>query len=350
MSDDDQQTEAGPVTKVARDLTEILTLYAELRDQAEAKANATVDGTGLPGGLSMVALGNVANQEAWANQHQATERHRLGVKGYDRAYTSVEDEDPDEAWSAFQLLEFWSEQWRAEHGAEYGQRPTIASEANFIRHSLNWAWDHEPHWDDFAADMRQARVRLEGVLYAGNRVALSRVECDRCEPAKATEDDDSEHSPRLVHSLGAADDGSEDRWKCPACKQRFDHEGMLRAQASQLRRESAAKYVNQGDAIGTLKAQGRSERTIRKWLTPLTPRDQCEECGEDWAHQEYPACPSMVTGQECGGLLDVIWRGDREAIVDGYCTVGSRKVWVWWPDLWRKHLSTQTRQRTESCA
>jgi hypothetical protein len=286
--------QAHPTVKVARDLTEILTLYAELRDQAVAKADAKVDGMGLPGGLSMVALGHVANQEAWENQHQATERHRAGVEGYDRAYTSVEDEDPDDAWSAFQLLEFWSEQWRAEHGAEYGQRPTIASEAAFIRWALDWAWQNEIHWVDFAADMRRARLRLESALYAGVRAERTRIVCDRCE----------EKPPRLIRIYGEAKDGSEDRWKCPACKHRFDADALRAAHARQLRSDGAEKWVHQADAIGTLKAQGRPERTIRQWLA--------------------------------------------EGEGSGYCDPVTHEVWIWWPDLWRKHLATPTRKRDKS--
>lgn len=330
MSEQEPEVQAGPVVKVARDLTEILAMTAALDDQAEHKANARIDGTGLPGGLAMVALAHVANLEAWEAQYEAWEH-------FGRPRDHVEDED--DAWEPpLQTLCFWSEQWRAQHGAEYDMRPTVASEAAFIRWALDWAWDNEPHWDDFANDVRKARVRMENVLYAGKRPERTRIVCDQCEEA-----------PQLLKLPGIAEDGSDDRWKCPGCKHKFDQDGLRRAHGRQLRHEAAARFVDQGDAIATLRAQGRPERTVRKWLAPLSPLDECEECDERWPHQEFPACPRKdARGNECGGLLRTVWRGDREALVEGYCELGTRKRFVWWPDLWRRHLSTPTRNREES--
>lgn len=328
MTDDDEETQAEPVVKVARDLTEILDLYARLPAQALNHADAHL----MPGGHAMVALGNVANIEAWENLQQATER-------YGRAYTSVEDEDPDEAWSTYQLLEFWSEDWRRIHGAEYDAeefKRTVATEAKFLRTVLGWAWDNEPRWDDFAGDIRRARVKLEDVVHAGKRADRVRVQCDRCESG-----------PRLLRILGKTE--ATDRWKCPRCKHRFTRDEMHRAHARQLQHEGAAKYVDHADAIGTLRVLGRAERTIRKWLAPLSPKHQCEECGETWPHQEYPACPKKDRrGEDCGGLLATVWVGDRDAVLSGYCDVATRKVRVWWPDLWTRHLTTQTRRRDAS--
>src|SRR5689334_20534393 len=132
MSDD-------PLVKVSRDLREILAMHERLIVEAISKGDHKL----MPGGPAMVAMGPVANLEAWGWMQDATER--LG-----RAYTSEPDEDPDDAWSAYQLLEFWSEQWRRELGAEYeGYRTTIATEAGFLRSVLEWAWNNEPAWDDF---------------------------------------------------------------------------------------------------------------------------------------------------------------------------------------------------------
>lgn len=277
------ETPAHPTVRVARDLTAILDLYARLESQAEHEASHAL----MPGGQAMVALGNVANLEAWENRQQASERYRA-------AYTSVEDEEPDESWSAYQLIEFWSESWRRERDAEYdGQRPTIASETGFLRWSLEWAWHNEIAWDDFAADMNRARVKLEDIVHAGNRVELSRIVCPDCES-----------KPRLTVLRGTADDGSDDRWKCHVCKQRLDNDGVRRAHAKMLRSEGAERWVHQVDAIATLRAQGRPERTVRAWLA--------------------------------------------EGEGNGYCDPVTHEVWVWWPDLWRKHLATPLRKRTAS--
>jgi hypothetical protein len=279
----DDLIEPSAITKVARDLTEILQLHDALLTQAVHSANALVDNHSLPGGRAMIELANVANVEAWTNHQIATER-------YGRAYTSAEDEDPDDAWPAFQLIEFWSEQWRAEHGAEYGQRTTIASEANFLRYSLNWAWDHEPHFDEFAADIRRARVRLEDIVYAGSRPQRTRIVCNKCEAA-----------PRLLILHGVEDDLSDDRWKCPACKNFFDVGALREAHAAMLKSQGAERWLHQRDAIDLLKSQDRPERTVRQWLT--------------------------------------------DGVGDAYCDPVTHEVWVWWPALWSKHLATPRRNR-----
>lgn len=275
------EPEVPEVVKVARDLREILNLH----DALLAQAIAAGDNADIPGGAAMVALGNVANVEAWENQQQATER-------YGRAYTSVADEDPDEAWSAYQLIEFWSESWRAQHGDDYDMRRTIGTEANYVRQRLEWAWENEPHWRDFAADINRARVRLEDIVHAGKRVERTRIVCDRCEEA-----------PRLIRIYGQAESGAEDRWKCPGCKVRFDADDIHRAHARMLHSAGAERWINQTDAIGTLKAQGRSERTVRSWLA--------------------------------------------DGVGAGFCDPIDHSVWVWWPELWRKHLATPTRQRRD---
>lgn len=325
-SSDGPEIEAEPVTKVARDLTEILRLYDALLTEAVHSANASLDNHSLPGGRAMVELGNVANVEAWNNHQDATERHQ-------RAYTSIEDEDPDDAWPAFQTLGFWSEQWRAEHGAEYGMRPTIASEANYLRHSLNWAWDNEVHFDDFAADVRRARLKLEDIVYDGKRVERTRVVCDKCD------------DPRRLIKLHAMYDptGIFDSYKCPGCKAKFDQDDFDRAYAKMLRSGGAEIYVPLVEAVATLNTQGRGVRTVRRWLSPLQPRDKCMECGSEWPAQEFNTCPvEDGEGQKCGGFFTQTWRGDRDAIVgQGYCDVATHRVMVYWPDLWTKHLATR---------
>lgn len=276
-------TSVHPTVPVARDLSEIIDLYARLASQAENEASHSL----MPGGQAMVALGGVANLEAWENRHQATERYRT-------AYTSVEDEDPDEAWSPFQLIEFWSERWRREHQAEYeGLRPTIASEASFVRWALDWAWRREPQWPRFVSDIRLARVRLENIVHAGKRVELSRIVCPDCES-----------DPRLIVLRGSADDGSDDVLKCHVCRLRLTPEAAKKAHAKMLRSEGAERWVHQADAIATLRSMGRPERTVRAWL------------------------------------------GEGEG--SAYCDPETHEVWVWWPDLWRRHLATPTRQRSAS--
>lgn len=317
---------AHPIAKVDRDLREIINLHATLLTEAIHSANAQIDNHSLPGGRAMVELGSIANLEAWTNQQGATER-------YERAYTSAEDEDPDEAWPVSQLIEFWSEQWRVEHDAEYGQRTNIHSEASFLRNCLEWAWDNEPRFDNFAADIRRARLNLEDIVYAGQRVDRTRVVCNKCD------------EPRRLIRLEALYDPTGDliTYKCPACKERFSEDDFQRAYADMLKSDGAKLHVPLVEAIATLKAQGRGVRTVRRWLSPLQAKDRCTECDETWVAGEFNVCPSVNSdGEECGGFFVDDWAGDRDAILGrGYCEVGTHRVMVYWPDLWTKHLETR---------
>lgn len=331
MSEMTEEVQADPVTKVARNLTAILELSANLEAQAIEKANDRL----MPGGLAMVALAPVANLDEWAEQLEAAEhRHQANPDRW--KFPVIEDEDDWEP--PLQTLRFWSEAWRTHHGMTYGTVITLDSEANFIRWALGWAWDHEEHWDDFAADVAKTRSRLENVLNAGTRPERSRVVCDR---------DHCDTHPRLikVHSHGSVDD---DHHKCPSCKSRFNADEFKRAHAKQLRSAGAEKYVALPDAIGTLKAQGRALPTIRKWLRPPLEHDAdiCQECHLAWEPDEYPCCPAETEdGDECGGLLEPIYSGDANAVIESYCELETHKTWVWWPDLWRLHCATPTRRR-----
>ncbi|MFJ9313786.1 hypothetical protein ACIRN4_06295 [Pimelobacter simplex] len=273
-------------TKVARDLTEIAKLHERLLAQAIQRSGATIDGTSLPGGDAMVALAHVADPEANQRRVGLAEEHHIANclrTDHTRCWTGSEDEDADHE-PALQSLLFWSEQWRAEKGYPLeGRRPTVASEANLIRSLLDWAWDNLIEWDDFARDIRQARVRLEDLLYAGARQERTRITCNRCDTA-----------PRLLHLYGPETDGSGDRWKCPACKVRLDADGVRDAHAAMLRSEGAEKWIPHADAIGILKALGRSENTVRSWL--------------------------------------------RRCQAESYCDPITHAVYVWWPSLWRLHL------------
>lgn len=284
-----------PIVKTARDLTEITRLRERLLAQAIQKATATTDGTSLPGGDAMVALAHVADPETNARRVALAEERHLATcmrTDHTKCWTGSEDEDDTEP--VLQTLRFWSEQWREQHGLPLeGRRPTIATEANIIRGLLDWAWDNLTNWDAFAKDIRSARVRLEDLLYAGARQELTRIVCNQCKPDTKTSD-----KPRLLRLYGPETDGSGDRWKCPACKTRLDADGVQAAHAAMLRSEGAEKWVPQADAIGILRALGRSENTVRSWI--------------------------------------------RRCQAESYCDPITHMVYVWWPSLWRLHLTAAT--------
>ncbi len=267
-----------PAVNVARDLRAILHMAAMLGERSLDLA----DHPDILGGDAMVNLAHVANLEAWTNQTDTTERLSLDPRTKSRAYTSAADEDPDEAWPPFQMLEFWTEQWRRDLGKDHDGQPTLTSEARFLlgRGMLEWAQASEMHFEEFAADVKAARAKLENIVRDGIRETRSRITCDRCANPK-----------RLIRKYGKA--GKPDTWKAPCCKAVFTDDEATRAHAKQLRSQGAEKWVERTEAIGALQVQGWGRNVVRQWLA-----DEVETA----------------------------------------CEVGTRRVMVWWPTLWRRHL------------
>lgn len=374
--------------KISRDLAEIIELSHSLLTQAVNLAAAQVDGHSLPGGLAMVSLAPVARMSKWTDRVLEAERAwyeaNPGAPAEERPEWGVDDDDDWEP--ALLTLRFWSDHYRRVLGMQYDLIPTLATEASFLRHEsvLTWIFGREPNLDVFAADINLARRRLENVLHSGNRTERTRVVCSDCPPrddgsgvqlikvyeARKTSSyacaacstpvgmDELDRCPNpycwgvvAVESEWASNPDN-DGWKCPACKKRYDAEALRRAHAKQLLHESAARYVPWDQARATLVAQGRSPRTVRKWMEPQVDElDACTQCRRHWPRREYPACPrplkmqGLETGEVCGGQLEQLWKGDREAVVEAYCELGTHRIMVWWPDLWRLHLTIQSRRR-----
>jgi hypothetical protein len=241
MNEHEPQPDA--VTKVARNLSAIEDMTAQLLTQAVHKAN---DRT-MPGGDAMVALASVASPEAWEHIFEAEEGRGLDV-------SHVEDED--DTWEPpLQTLLFWSEQWRTEHGYSLDRRPTIASEAGFVRWALNWAWDNEPHFEDFARDIGKAKRRLENLLYAGVRVERG-APClyDECK------------GRRVIRHIDH--NGERDDWKCSSCKREWNEDAYARMITAA---HEATKFEHIADEVWcsvdyAARDTGRSAKTIRTWI------------------------------------------------------------------------------------
>lgn len=214
------------VTKVARNLSEIERLVVDLAEQAIHDANDRE----IPGGDALAALAHVASPEAWEHQHEAAE-----ALGRDTSHVADED-DADEP--PLQTLLFWSEQWRVEHGYVLDGRPTISSEANFIRWCLPWAWEHEAHFDDFAEDVRKVVGKLEAILAAGKR-NLRGVPCFDCgsdlvrqsfDPKVIRRCDGHDGVCIIPHQICPHDRGGlRDEWKCPGCHRSYSLADYARA-------------------------------------------------------------------------------------------------------------------------
>lgn len=222
-----------PRIRVAQNLTAIVDLSERLEEQAINDANDSL----MPGGLAMVALAAVANLEAWGHKLEAAEQ-----RARDYGLSIAVDDDDD--WEPpLQSLLFWSEDLRRIHEFEHEGRPTIASEASVIRWALDWLWENEPHFEDFAADISKARGRLEVLLAEGLRakrgVPCLSVECDggvliqpvapRRDPHWCDGHDGVCHLPHehCPHDRG----GLRDEWVCPSCDRRYGVEDYRRAVA-----------------------------------------------------------------------------------------------------------------------
>lgn len=261
------------VAAVAHDLSITVELHEKLLTQAAHLASDP----DIPGGDAMVMLGPVASPEAWAHRVDSLER----VSSYPDLAHEGDREPP------LQLLLFWSEQWRAEREQTTDLAPTVATEAGFIRQCLEWAWDNELHWDDFAADIRQARTRLEGLLRAGTRPERTAVSCI---------DLDCGRAPRLVKVYGER--AADDRYRCPACRRWYDETDYRIALGAELSADGAARWVPLADAVSLLE---RPEQTLRRWV-----------------HEgRVPVC----------------------------CSMPGRRLMVWWPDIWTLHCDPPTRGR-----
>lgn len=258
------------VLKVKSNLRAIANMAHRLDARALDLANSPL----MPGGDAMVNLAHVANLDDWIRRND--------LAGHELANY----EDPNELWSPFQLLRAWSEQWRASLDMAYDEPnwyPSLTTEVAFLINAdvLEWAWNHEIHFDDFAADVARAKTKLETILREGDRPDRIRVTCPDCDSGR-----------RLIIRYGADED--EDAWKCPACKHRFDADAVRRAYAKQLRGAGAARWVRLADAVSILRKHGEPEDVVRAW----------------------------ADGERVEVATDDAWA-----------------LYVWWPDIWREHLA-----------
>lgn len=258
------------ILKVPGNLRDIINMADRLDARALDLANSPL----MPGGEAMVNLAYVADLDTWARRNDLSSQELAHY------------EDPDEFWSPFQMLRFWSEQWRGQVGMDYEDpewRATLRTEAAFLLNNdvLAWAWDNEPHFDEFTEDVKSAKTRLETILREGERPDRIRVVCPDCEAGK-----------RLIIRYGNTE--ADDTWKCPACKHRFDEDAVRRAYAKQLRGEGAARWVTLTDALSIMRSMGVRDETATAW----------------------------ADGERVEVATDDTWR-----------------LLVWWPDMWRTHLA-----------
>lgn len=139
-----------------------------------------------------------------------------------------------------------------------------------------------------------------------------------------------------------ASDETTDRWKCTSCKHRYTDGEYAAAYAAMLKDQGAERFVTVAEAVAMLGDQGRPEVTVRSWLKP--PRrhtaDRCTVCRRTYPPSEYNVCPAPVKGslERCGGELRPVRRGNPDKVIEAYCDLATHRTYVWWPDMWRRHL------------
>jgi hypothetical protein len=274
------------LAEVRANIAEIGRLYAALPAEVETR--------GI-NGEAMNLLGPVSDPEAWGHVAASVASGRLPTDwqvelGRNHPLT---------------CLVTWEDVYRDALEHETDRPVSVMAAATYLDDNLTaagaFAW---VPFEDFAGDLRACVAHLEAVLHDGEQVDKTRVTCVNL---------DCRRHPQLVRKYGHGNIA--DKWACPSCHKVYEAGEYRDAMARQLVHKGAEKYLPLRDAVSTLVAQGRPERTIRKWLAPPDPE-----------------------------------RDDLEGVVGGFCEIDSHRVWVWWPDLWRLHMTTKTRIRVGAAA
>jgi hypothetical protein len=249
---------ADLVATTSRNLTLILDLCTALPARAIDLGNSPL----MPGGDAMIELGPVARSDHWLRRQHLDETH--GIK-----HDHATDADPDQHWTAYQLLRYWSELWRIERDADYPDlRPTIETEAKWLRANID-SLRADPHFEDFARDVTTAKTKLENRTRSGKRPAFTGIPCvdPACDGA------------RLQRWTEPAADAAGNKiwrlsdWRCPRCRLTWDEDAYARLEASHRRSaEHRGHFLNLDGQVwvSVIKAAeiiGQPRPTVWKWIT-----------------------------------------------------------------------------------
>lgn len=147
------------------------------------------------GGEAMAMLGPGSPGES---------RTCLAERGLDAAH--VDDERWAEQGPPLLVLATWEDDWRIQFGHGGGLRATVDRAADYLARNLTRAGSEHPAFDEFAADLRRLRARLEAVIHDQPQGDLAGIPCFDC-------------GGDLERKL--TDRGLEDHWTCRRCRRRY---------------------------------------------------------------------------------------------------------------------------------
>lgn len=246
------------IAETSRNLDQILDLCVALPARAADLGGSVL----MPGGDAMVELGPVARADVWLRRQELDQA--AGIR-----HDHAEDADPDEHWTAYQTLRFWSESWRIDRDADYPDlRPTIETEAKWLRANLD-SLRFELHFEEFAADVKAAKIKLENRTVSGIRPSFTGIPC--VDPAC-----DGTRLQRWTEPTRGKDGTRVWRlsdWRCPRCRLSWDEDAYARLEASHRRAtEQRGHFLNLDGRVwvSVVKAAeviGQPRATVWKWIT-----------------------------------------------------------------------------------
>lgn len=177
------------------DLWELRRLMSRVTNEMHEQAKVSKHGVleGMPGGELMFLAGPVAD----INYHAG----RMTVALH-RGDDHAGDEHDSDGEHPNLTLTWWEEKWRTLRGRSATSTVDFGN-VTYLDDMLTWAGDNEPHFPEFARDLRQAVTRVEDALLEGIRQDVG-ARCLRC-------------GARQIKKFGAIE--SKDEWHCPRCKQ-----------------------------------------------------------------------------------------------------------------------------------
>lgn len=250
----DRMTCADCIATVRQALTDVVRLHAELPLQAAFGADdgRLQAGSPIPGADATVLLGPGSD-----GRGQTRELLHGG------AATHAADEYRGDPEPPLQLLASWEDDWRSEYGHGGGPRATLQGAADYLDEHLHRAAQTHLAFDEFAADVKRCRSRLEDVLHDGVRdeTGAPCVHCGSTLVRRALPPHECRKSGH--HDRHECDRGGlRDEWRCPRCRRVYDARSYWNAVGAAYRAHAEAMTADDIE-----EQYGVTRGTLRVWAS-----------------------------------------------------------------------------------